>query len=227
MKATRKRQLKFLARQAQELNLGYSNDQILHKIPMTKQEFWNVFDVLRPELEQLISGKSKDYTAYNTLSDMLQLFNEHLVPEITMDKEDRYILVISCDGFRQSVSALEQLTEGITEYANWKVVKYRQPGPMEFIPLNGQKVKRKNILLTWDKTSAGKYNLMFYLKWHLNTKIYQTRAILHLDHTIGEYDAMTKVEGVKFERLGLFQSKQGLKTLDDLKTNIDRTSEGK
>ena len=77
---------------------------------------------------------------------MLQLFNDHLVPEITMDKEDRCILVISCVGFRQSVSALEQLTEGIIEYANWKVVKYRQPGPMEFIPLNGQKVKRKNIL---------------------------------------------------------------------------------
>jgi hypothetical protein len=42
-----------------------------------------------------------------------------------------------------------------------------------------------------------------------------------LDHTIGEYDAMTKVEGVKFERLGLFQSKQGLKTLDDLKADIN------
>jgi hypothetical protein len=29
MKATRKRQLKFLAKQALELNLGYSDDQIL------------------------------------------------------------------------------------------------------------------------------------------------------------------------------------------------------
>ena len=79
---------------------------------MTKQEFWNAFDVLRPELEQLISGKSKDYTAYNTLSDMLQLFNGQLVPEITMDKEDRYILVISCDGFRQSVSNMAPEADG-------------------------------------------------------------------------------------------------------------------
>jgi len=68
---------------------------------MTKQEFWNVFDILRPGLEQLLSGETKDYTDYNTLSDMLVFFNEHLVPEITGDKKDGYTLIISYDGFRQ------------------------------------------------------------------------------------------------------------------------------
>jgi hypothetical protein len=44
-----------------------------------------------------------------------------------------------------------------------------------------------------------------------------------LDDTIGEYDAMTRVEGVKFERLGLFQSKKAFKTPDDLKAKQKNT----
>lgn len=190
---------------------------------MTKQEFWNAFEVLRPSLEELLSG-SADYTAYNSLSDMLQFFDQHLVPEITGDKEGGYTLIISCDGFRQSVPALEQLTEGISEYAKWKVVKYRQPGPMGFIPVDGQKVERKNILLTWEKTTAGKYNLLFHLKWPLNNQTYRIGAILHLDHTIGEYDAMTRIQEVKFKSLGLFHTKNGLKTLDDLKVEMDSSN---
>jgi hypothetical protein len=190
---------------------------------MTKQEFWNAFEILRPGLEQLLAGETKDYTDYNTLSDMLVFFNEHLVPEITGDKKDGYTLIISCDGFRQGISAVEELTEGVSEYGNWKIVKYRQPGAMEFIPLKGHKVKRKYILLTWNRTSAGNFDLTFYLKWPRNSQIYQTGAILHLDHTIGEYAAMTRIESVKFKNLGFFQSKNGLKTLDHLKAEMDKS----
>ena len=64
---------------------------------MTKQEFWNSFEQLRQPLEQLISGKSDDYAAYNTLSTHMKEFNKFLVPELTMDKDDRFQLIISCD----------------------------------------------------------------------------------------------------------------------------------
>ena len=188
---------------------------------MTKQEFWLSFERHMPQLQKLISGETHDFDAYNDLSDGLRQFNEYLVPEITMDTDNQFVLVISCDGNRRGISALEQLTEGIDNYPTWKIVKYRQAGPMEFIPLNGHNVKRRDILLTWDKTAAGKYTLTFYLKWRLNAQVYQSGAILHLDHTIGEYNAMTKIEAVEFKSLKLFKSKVGLKTLDDLKTDFD------
>jgi len=42
-------------------------------------------------------------------------------------------------------------------------------------------------------------------------------------HTIGEYAAMTRIESVKFKNLGFFQDKKGLKTLDDLKAEMDKS----
>lgn len=189
---------------------------------MTKQEFWKSFEQQMPALEELISGKTGDYAAYNALCDDLHAFNELLVPEITMDSEYRFILLISCDGCRQGSSAVEELTENIEAYPNWKIVKYRQPGPMKFIPVKGQKVYRKDILITWEKISDGQYNLTFHLKWYLkNNQTQQTGAVLHLDHTIGEYDAMTRIHNVQFRSRGIFGSKHGLRTLDDLKADMD------
>ena len=189
---------------------------------MTKQEFWKSFEQHMPALEELISGKTGDYAAYNSLSDDLHAFNELLVPEITIDTENRFVLLISCDGCRQGSPAVEELTENIAPYPNWKIVKYRQPGPMKFIPLKGQKVYRKDILISWEMTSDGQYNLTFHLKWYLkNNQTQQTGAVLHLDHTIGEYDAMTRIHNVRFRSRGFFGSKNGLKTLDDLKADMD------
>lgn len=72
---------------------------------------------------------------------------------------------------------------------------------MKYIPLKGQRYIGK--------------------KWHLYSQIHQTGAILHLDHTIGEYDAMTKIHNVQLKRRGIFKSKDSLKTLDDLKDELD------
>lgn len=189
---------------------------------MTKQGVWNSFEQLIPELEQLISGQKKDYAAYNALSDSLRQFNEYLIPEITKDKEGHYILIISCDGYERGIPAVEELTADIKDYPNWIIVRYRQPGPMEWIPFKGQNVRRKNIGVTWEKTSPDQYILTFYLKWYLNNPTQQSGAILHLDHTIGEYAAMTKIQSWEFKSLWPFQSKDGLKTLDELKAEMDK-----
>jgi hypothetical protein len=174
-----------------------------------------------PALEELITGRTGDYGAYNALSDDLRAFNELLVPEITMDTDNRYVLLISCDGCRQGSPAVEELTDDVDVYPNWKIVKYRQPGAMKFIPLKGQKVYRKDILISWEKTPDGQYDLIFHLKWYLSNQTQKTGAILHLDHTIGEYDAMTRVRNVEFRSRGIFRSKVRLKTLDDLKAEMD------
>ena len=188
---------------------------------MTKQEFWKSIEMQMPALEELITGRTGDYGAYNALSDDLRSFNELLVPEITIDTDNRYVLLISCDGCRQGSPAVEELTDNIDLYPNWKIVKYRQPGAMEFIPLKGQKVYRKDILISWEKTPDGQFDLTIHLKWYLSNQTQKTGAILHLDHTIGEYDAMTRVRNVEFRSRGIFGSKVRLKTLDDLKAEMD------
>jgi hypothetical protein len=102
---------------------------------MTKQEFWLWFEEHLTDLEKLIISQSVDYSIYDALTEKLTQFDKHLIPEITMDEQERYILILSCDGNREGMPALEYLAENPKEYANWKIVKYRQPGPMIFIPV--------------------------------------------------------------------------------------------
>ena len=65
----------------------------------------------------------------------------------------------------------------------------------------------------------GHFSLSF--DWYSNIRVYTTGAMLHLDHAIGEYNVMTRIGNIDFQKLGLFQSMDSLKSLDDLKTEIN------
>jgi hypothetical protein len=191
---------------------------------MTKEDFWNWFDQNKQLLEKMITDRSQDYTIYEELSAQLSQYSKHLIPELTMTTDNKFVLVISCDGMKEGTPFAELLTENIKEFDNWVVVKYRQPDPMESIPINGITLKLGSIFLTWKKTSSQKYFLTFYLKgFSLYNKNYEIATLLHMDHTIGEYNAMTRIEGVEIKKMGLFQSKKGLCTLADFKKELDNT----
>lgn len=190
-------------------------------IYITKEEFWNWFKQNKGELENLILGKVKTYDAYEDLSEKLKKYSEYLIPELTKSKDGEFILVISCDGVKIGIPYVENLVSDFQKVDGWNVIKYRQPGPMQFIPINGLKLKRANIFLTWEKTNSGKYLATFYIKGYVeNDNRYQIGTILHMDHTIGEYNAMTKIENVQFRKLGVFQSTKNLSTLDNLNEEI-------
>ncbi len=189
---------------------------------MKKEEFWNWFDENKALLEDLISEKSQSYEIYESLSDKLKQYNEFLIPEITSTLENKFVLVISCDGMKQGIPFVDSLTENLRHFDNWEVVKFRQPGPMKSIPLRGLNLRRNSIFLEWEKTVTGKYKITFYVKGYSSKNdSYEIATLLHLDHTIGEYNAMTKVEGVEIKKLGLLHSKKGLKTLDEFRTEIE------
>lgn len=116
---------------------------------MSKDDFWLWFGQNKNALEDFLSQGTNDYTIYESLSEKLKQFNEFLIPELTLDNEGHFILIISCDGMKQGIPFVEKLTQGIQRYSNWVIVKYRQAGPMKVIPLDGLNLKRKDIYLTW------------------------------------------------------------------------------
>lgn len=191
---------------------------------MTREDFWTWFEINKTSLENFISGKVNGYEIYETLSDKLKQYNQYLIPELTINEQNIFILIISCDGNKRGIPFADALMENLKGFENWQILKFRQPGPMEFIPINGLRLKRNNIFLEWQKTSSQKYYVTCFVKGYspYNSN-YETGVLLHLDHTIGEYAAMTQIEGVQIKRLGLFQSKKYLKSLDDLKIEIEST----
>lgn len=188
---------------------------------MTKESFWEWFDDNKNLIENFISSEHTDYSIYETLSDKLKQYSEFLIPELTMTKDNKFVLVISCDGIKQGIPFAEELIKNIRPIENWIVVAFRQPDAMVCIPVNGLNLKRTNIFLQWQKSASGKYFLTFYVKgFSPRDPNYEIATLLHMDHTIGEFNAMTRIEGVKIKKLGLFQSKNGLKTLDELKSEL-------
>jgi hypothetical protein len=191
---------------------------------MTKEEFWNWFDNNKASLEKFISAKNSDYKTYEDLSTNIKQYNEFLIPELTINDDNKFVLVISCDGIRQGIPFVEALAKNLKKFDNWEIVKFRQPGPMEFIPVNGLNLKRSSIFLEWEKTPSQNYDITLFVKGYApNNSSYKTGIFLHLDHTIGEYNVMTRIEEITIKKLGLFQPKKRLKTLDDLKKEIEIT----
>lgn len=189
---------------------------------MTKENFWKWFDKNKAGLEIFILSDSRDYSIYEELSEKLKQYSEFLIPELTMAENNEFVLIISCDGIKKGIPYAEKLTENLRKFDNWEIQTYRQPGPMEMIPVNGLNLKRNDIYLVWKKTSSGKNNLTFFVKgFSSKDSNYEIVIFLHLHHTIGEYNAMTKIEGFEIKKLGLHQSIKDLKTLDDLKLELE------
>jgi len=189
---------------------------------MTKESFWEWFDNNKNSIENFMSPGHSDYSIYETLSDKLNQYSEFLIPELTMTGENKFVLVISCDGIEQGIPFAYELVKNMKPIENWIVTVFRQPAPMEYIPVNGLNLYRKNIFLQWQKCSSQKYFLTFYVNgFSLDDPNYEIATLLHMDHTIGEFNAMTRIEGFEIKKLGLFQSKKELKTLDELKSELD------
>lgn len=189
---------------------------------MTKEDFWKWFEGNRGAIEHFILERTTDYSIYEMLSEKLNQYSEFLIPELTQTESNQLVFVISCDGDREGIPFVEELANNAKISGNWLVVKYRQPGPMELIPFNGLNLKRREIFLTWDQSSSKKHEITFYVRGYTpQDSRYQAATILHLDHTIGEYNAMTRIAKISFRRIGIFQSTKNLKTLDDLKAELD------
>jgi hypothetical protein len=189
---------------------------------MTKEDFWEWFSCNVTALESFITDNSRDYSIYETLSDKLKLYSEFLIPELTMTSDNKFVLVISCDGIKKGIPFAETLTKNLETIDNWEIQTYRQPGPMEIIPIDELSLKRSDIFLEWRKLPSEQYYITFFVKgFSPKDPNYEIGTLLHMDHTIGEYNAMTRIEGVTIKKLGRFQSKKDLRTLDELKLELD------
>jgi hypothetical protein len=188
---------------------------------MAKEGFWSWFSDNREALERFISKEPRDYAIYETLTEKLRQYSDLLIPEITMNRSGGFVLIISCDGISRGIPYVESLVDGMPDFPNWEIRKFRQSGPMELIPVNGLILKRNSIFLEWEQRADLKYDVIFFVEnYDKYNKNYDIGIFLHLDHTIGEYFSMTKIGKVELRKLGFFQSKKKLKTLDDLKEDI-------
>ncbi len=189
---------------------------------MTKEQFWIWFDNNKEKLERLFDMQNIDYEdIFSTLLSNLKLYSDLLIPGLKKTADGRYVLVIGCDGVRRGVQYVEALVDEKMTFGNWLIQKYADPDPEESISINGLKIKRDDVFLNWERLSSGKYHITLFQRSLSVDLRFKAAAIMHLQLTIGELNALTRVESIKFKTKLLFLPRNMYKSLDNFKMELD------
>jgi hypothetical protein len=183
---------------------------------MTALQFWNWFSENKKMIEDFISSDIQDYTPYEILSAKLKEYHDEVIPELTIDSLDNFVLILSCDGIRAGVEPVEELYATAPLIDKWIIQKYRAPGSIIDLNFKGLDFKAKDIKAKYF-LSTGKIDIELYIKGYSEQDSrYKNLAFLYLDHLIGEYLVMTKVGAIEFKKLGLFSKTSDMVTLPEL-----------
>ncbi len=189
---------------------------------MKEKAFWDWFREHKTELEKFIASNTDDYSLFNELTSKLRSYNDLVMAELTKDLEKNNILVLTCDGRRDGITAVESLYENAPQIDKWKIQKFRAPGHVKELNYQGLALKPDAIKVkyTWD---GNYYNIEMFIRGYSESdERYKGLAFLYLDHLVGEYHVMTKIGQIEFKKLGLFTGTSDKVSLQELRIAIER-----
>lgn len=180
----------------------------------TKKEFWDWFVKNKTKLEEFIKSDNRDYSTYNQLTNKLQGFNKLLFPEITIDENDNFVLIITPDGIKEGMIPTKEIVDSAPSIDNWVVKKYRQATDKMDLNFRDLEFKYDDIKI-WRKFNIEEVNVdIAVLIRNFNEK--DTRfislAFLYLDHILGEYNVLSRVGQIDF--LGWDKLSDKIETID-------------
>lgn len=160
-----------------------------------EEKFWNWFQNNLTDIEAFIDSDLKDYSVYNLLSKKIKKYNKNLFPELTKNKENKYILIITPDGMKEGVEATKKLGESHPDFDNWEIKKFRQPTDKILLNINGLKYPASDIkILPKVDYEREKVDIQVFINnMKKDEKKYQHLAFLYFDHILGEFNTIMKV----------------------------------
>jgi hypothetical protein len=183
---------------------------------MKESTFWNWFLANKKGIEDFISSDTRDNTPYEILTQKMKEYHSDIIPELTIDESNRFVLIISCDGIRDGIEAVENLASAAPPLEKWIIQKYRQPGSIIDLNFKGLSFKASGIKAKYF-LNDGEIDIELYIKGYKESDSrYKTLAFLYLDHLIGEYLVMTKIGSIEFKKKGIFTRNSSLISLSEL-----------
>lgn len=180
----------------------------------TKKEFWDWFVKNKTKLEEFIKSDNRDYSIYNQLTNKLQGFNKLLFPEITIDENDNFVLIITPDGIKEGMIPTKEIVDSAPLVDNWVIKKYRQATDKMDLNFNELEFKYEDIKI-WRKFNIEEVNVdiaVLIRNFNENDTRYITLAFLYLDHILGEYNVLSRVGQIDF--LGWDKLSDKIETID-------------
>lgn len=179
-----------------------------------KTKFWNWFLKNQSKLEEFIRTKNSDYSIYNKLTKRLKKFDELLFPEITIDKDNDYVLIITPDGISKGINSTKEIVAAAPKIENWKIKKFRQPSDTFTTNFNGLEFDYEDIKI-WRvfNLEREKVDIAVLIKdFDKNDTRFMNLGFLYLDHILGEFNVMTRVGAIEF--MSWEQLKEEIESID-------------
>jgi len=166
----------------------------------SKEVFWNWFLKNKSKLEDFISSERKDYSIYNQLTKELQKYNNLLYPELTIDKDKNFILIITPDGIKDGLIPTKEIAEFAPEIKGWKVKKFRQARDKITLNFNGLEFLYEDIkIFRKFNLEDEKVNIAVLIKnYNKEDNRYKALGFLYLDHILGEFNVLTRIGEIEF-----------------------------
>ncbi len=166
-------------------------------------DFWIWFANYRQVLEAFLKSDFSNYEPYEVLYEQLKQYSDWLVPELTFDKSNQCVLVISCDGNREGMADATALYQAFPVITGWKAQLYRRASEFWGTNINGVVFQEEDVL-TYDQpvSDGAAYDLLLYIKgWEEGEDLIETAALIYLDHYLGEYTVMMRLRYIAFAPL--------------------------
>ncbi len=166
----------------------------------TKKEFWDWFIKNKTNLEEFIKSDNKDYSIYNQLTNKLHKFNNLLYPELTIDENDNFVLIVTPDGIKDGIAPTKEIIESAPLIDHWVLKKFRQATDKMDLNFNGLELKYTEIRIWRNfKIEEVKVDIAVLIKnYNEKDTRFISLAFLYLDHILGEFNVLTRVGYIDF-----------------------------
>ncbi len=173
--------------------------------------------------EQLLSVESGDEKIAQTLAKRMTFYHKDLAVVLSTT-DDKRSIVISANGIRSAIPAVNKLVEAAPAMEQWRVVAFRQAKDdlsERTLTYKKMEFKPKNIYFK-TFTKDGHFDVALYYPNYLKSKHddYVGAGFLLLDMAIGELAVMTKVRYIEHRALPDDIEDKGYYPLTDLNKHL-------
>lgn len=188
-----------------------------------EDKFWNWFVKNQESYYNENVDDEKREKLFDDFSNNLKKIHPDLVFEFgPTDKNGIKELTISADGIEEIFPIVESLIKKSPKIKNWKFNAFRQRVPGDDFEIEYGDLKISYSDLYFKSTNQdGKLGIELYIRNYDGKGETQNAVYILLDNLIGEYDVVTKIDWIEWEKLEEDNVKN-LKPIIELRELIDK-----
>lgn len=166
----------------------------------TKTEFWNWFVANEAAVKGLLQKPISLPETYDKLCKELSKFSPDIYPELTIDDDNDYNLIITADGRFAGAECVDDIVSAAPDIPNWKIIRFRQPTEHFTVEVNEMELRADSIRL-WRRYDYENRLVDLRLFIENYDEELQNAIFLCMDHTLGEELVIGVIDTIEFADL--------------------------